>query len=124
MQSEEKREENRYFEDIKKLIESREKKIDIYTKIPFIEYLIDNRGIFFSGLLIFVLITIGGIIFTVSKEYRMTLKILLLISFAINFLVSFNVAYFRRDYHPIFRLGCIASSLFSLYLTFVLIYNY
>lgn len=114
-EGQEEEKERRYLEDVRKLLEAKEKEIESIEKPPVLDYLIDNRSIFFSGLVVFALFTIGGVIHTISHEFRITSKILFIIALSISFLTSFSVAYFRRDYHPIYRLGCIVSSILSLY---------
>lgn len=113
----EKKKEERYVGDLQKLVNNNVSKVEVVTpSLPSIaESMISNSVIFFGVLVSTIFLVVGGIMYLVYLKYQVTSKILIVISLGIAYFISFTTAYFRRDYHPIYRFGLVILAGLCLY---------
>lgn len=122
MKNEEKKEE-RYFGDLHKIANNNLNKPDITPSLPpTVKSLTSNSAVFFAILISTVFIFIGVVMHTVSEEYQLPGKLLFLLSITILYFVLLTTSYFRRDYHPLYRLATIILAGFCLYIIAIIVF--
>jgi len=122
VKDEEKKEE-RYFGDLHKIANNDFDKEDITPSLPpAIKSLTSNNMVFFAIIISAVFIFIGVVMYTITEEYKLPGKLLFLLSIVILYFVLLITSYFRRDYHPLYRLATIILAGICLYIIAITVF--
>jgi len=122
--NEEEKREERYFGGLQKMANGNLNKSDITPSLPpIVKSLTSNSTVFFTILISAIFIFIGVVMYSISEEYSVTGKLLFLLSVTILYFVLLTTSYFRRDYHPLYRLATVILAGLCVYIMAIIVFS-